>query len=336
MIILEQSSLIDYIFLSREISLPLSTLKIIKKNNFSFNEIVSFSENKFNSFLLSLKNNYDAQIRGLDEKVSRFGKRKNDQVFKRIEQDLRICEKNQINYFSYFDSGYPPILKTLKQPPKLIFIKGSIKPQDFKAVAIIGTRNPTNYGKEMARAIAKRFSELGFTVVSGFAKGIDTIAIRSALENGGRAIGVIASGILNLYPKENKRLVEKLTRNGALLSERFPHKNVTKRALQIRNRITSGLGLGNIVVEGNKFSGTQWQLRFGDSQGKPAIAVEPIEDCEQAFIPNKIIKEKGGPKIRDIDDVDYIAEMLLIEYEERKQLRSKEKKSVVQTNLFKY
>jgi len=129
-------------------------LKIIKKNNFSFNEIVSFSENKFRSFLLSLKNNYNAQIRGFDEKIAKFRKGKSDKVFNRIEQDLRICERNQINCFSYFDTGYPPILKTLKQPPKLIFIKGQIKQQDFKAVPIIGSRNPTKYGKEMAEAIA--------------------------------------------------------------------------------------------------------------------------------------------------------------------------------------
>lgn len=336
MIILEQSNLIDYIFLSREVSIPLSVLKIIKKNDFSFNKIVSFSENKFKSFLLSLKTNYKAQIRGFDEKIAKFGKRKSNKVFSRIEEDLRICESNQIKCFSYFDTGYPTILKSLKQPPKLIFIQGEIKPQDFKAVAIIGTRNPTKYGKEMARSIAKRFSELGFTIVSGFARGIDTIAMESALENGGRAIGVIASGILNLYPKENIRLVKKLVTNGALISERFPYKSVTKGALQIRNRITSGLGLGNIVVEGNKFSGTQWQLGFGDEQGKPAIAVEPIEECEQAYVPNKIINEKGGAKISSVDDVDYIAELLLFEYEEKEQLKSTEKKSVVQTNLFKY
>ncbi|KKM82725.1 hypothetical protein LCGC14_1316620 [marine sediment metagenome] len=336
MIILEHSSLSDYIFLSREVSLPLSVMKIIKKNDFAFNEIVSYSEKKFESFLQSLKTNYNAKIRNFDEKIAKFREKKRSKIYNRIDQDLRICKSNQIKCFSYFDSGYPTILKSLKQPPKLIFMKGEIKPQDFKSVAIIGTRNPTKYGKEMARAIAKRFAELGFTVVSGFAKGIDTIAMESALENGGRAIGVIASGILNLYPKENKRLVKALIANGALISERFPYKSVTKRALQIRNRITSGLGLGNIVVEGNKFSGTQWQLRFGDEQGKPAIAVEPIGEYEQAYVPNKIIKEKGGAKISDIDDVDYIGEMLLIEYEERKQIRSKEKNSVVQANLLKY
>ena len=90
--------------------------------------------NKFKSFLLSLKTNFNAQIRGLDEKITKFGKRKSNKVFNRIEQDLRICESNQIKCFSYFDTGYPPILKFLKQPPKLIFIKGEINPQDFKAL----------------------------------------------------------------------------------------------------------------------------------------------------------------------------------------------------------
>jgi DNA processing protein len=139
--------------------------------------------------------------------------------------------------------------------------------------------------------------------VSGFARGIDTIAIESALNEGGRAIGVIASGILNLYPKENQHLVKNLIENGAILSERFPLKNVTKKALQIRNRITSGLGLGNIFVEGTQYSGTRYQFNFGEEQDKPAFAVEPIDDeVEQAFIPNWILNEKGGGKINTVDE----------------------------------
>lgn len=335
-IILDESSLIDYIFLSRDVSLPLSILKIIKKNKYSFSKIVNFSESKFKSLLLSMKNNYKVSIRNIEEKVIHFKEKNNKDTFNRINRDLRICKNNDIKCLSYFDKEFPALLRNIKQQPiKFIFMKGEIKPEDHKAVAIIGTRNPTNYGKKMAAAIAKRFVELGFTIVSGFARGIDTIAMENALESGGRVIGVIASGILNLYPKENIRLLDKLVQNGAIISERFPKKSVNKTALKIRNRITSGLGLGNIVVEGNQFSGTRWQLKFGNQQNKPAIAVEPIEDCEQAFVPNLILKD-GGARISDVEDVDYIAEMLLNEYKERKEKREVKNKKASQTNLLKY
>lgn len=336
MIILKDS-MVDYIFLSREIPLPLSALQIIERR-ISFHEVMNFSESKFKSLLLDLKNIDKISIREIDNKVTNFVKKKNNIIFKEIESALKICKDNEIQCISFFDKKFPLILKKIKKPPKLIFIKGEIRSEDEKAVAIIGTRNPTHYGKEMATKIAKRFTELGFTIISGLARGIDTIAIKSALDNGGRAIGVIASGILNLYPKENQNLVEKLITNGALISERFPLKNINKKALQIRNRVTSGLGLGNVFVEGNKYSGTKWQFKFGEEQDKPAFAVEPInENCEQAFIPNWLLKEKGSARISTLDDIDWVAETLVREYDERKTKRVEKTRSKrKQTSIMKY
>ena len=314
-----KDSLVDYIFLSREISLSLQALKTIHER-ISFSQVMNFSEIKFKKLLTILKEREKIPIRKLDEKVKFFAKNKNFETMEiKIKKNLQICEENNIKCLSYFDEDFPQLLKSIKKPPKLIFIKGEIKLGDEKAVAIIGTRTPTKYGRKMAKLIAKRFSQLGFTIVSGFARGIDTLAMKSALDNGGRAIGVIASGILNLYPKENEVLVDKLVNNGAMISERFPLKSVNKKSLQIRNRITSGIGLGNIFVEGTKFSGTIWQFRFGQEENKPAIAVEPINlDSEQAYIPNWIIKEKKGYKISTIEDIDSIAEILTEEYVGRK------------------
>lgn len=298
---------------------------------------MKFTEHQIKSFLINMKRNYKIPIRKIEEKVSNFICKNNENTFIKINRELKICKENEIQCLSYFDKDFPSLLKKIKLPPKLIFIKGTIKPEDEKAVAIIGSRNPTSYGKNMAEKIAKRLFELGFTIISGFARGIDTIAIKSALDNGGRAIGVIPSGILNIYPKENEILVDKLVRNGALISERFPLKNVNKRALQIRNRITSGLALGNIFIEGNRFSGSKWQLRYGKAQGRIPIAVKPIGDYEQAFVPNLVINQEHGAVISDIEDVDYVAELLLNEYEERKQLVSKKDQIVSrQTNLFKF
>ena len=319
------------------IPLALSVLKLIKERGVPFTEITNFQEHQFKSLLLALTRDKTISIKNINEKVSNFISKKNKNTYMEIKKDLEICENNEIKCLSYFDNDFPDLLRKIKPTPKLLFLKGSIKPKDYKAVAIIGTRTPTQYGVDMTEKIAKRLTELGFTIVSGLARGIDTIAIKSALDNGGRAIGVIASGILNLYPKENKILVEKLVNNGALISERFPLKSVTKRALMIRNRITSGLGLGNIFVEGNKNSGTKWQLKYGKEQGRIPIAVKPVGDYEQAHIPNIVMKQEHGVVISDIKDIDLIAEMLIKKYEERKKLIKKNERVLSkQTNLFKY
>lgn len=335
MIILEDGK-VDYIFLSRYVSLPLSVLKIFSQRD-SFSEIKYLSKDEFESILRNMKKYSNVFLRNMRNKVQNFVNYNNENTFKEIRKNLEYWKENEIKCVGYFEERFPSLLKKIKQPPKLIFIKGEIKPQDEIAVAMIGSRNPTSYGREMAIKIAKRFVELGFTIISGFARGIDTISMKAALDNGGRAIGVIASGVLNLYPKENSYLVDKLVINGALISERFPEKSVNKRALQIRNRITSGLGLGNVFVEGNDNSGSLWQLKFGKEQGKIAIGVKPIGDYEQAYVPNVVIKKEKGEVITKIGDVDYISEVLLAEYDERKKKEAderKKKKPLKHTNLF--
>ncbi|MFW9878584.1 MAG: DNA-processing protein DprA [Candidatus Thorarchaeota archaeon] len=327
----------DYIFLSREVPLSLSVLKSIKESGYNFNEIINFKETQFKNLLISLKRNNKIPIKNIDEKVYQFVSKNNEDTFSKINRELELCKRHDIKCLSFFDKNFPYLLQTIKPTPKLIFIKGSIKTEDERAVAIIGTREPTQYGREMAIKIAKRFTELGFTIVSGLARGIDTIAIKSALENGGRAIGVIASGILNLYPKENENLVKKLVKNGALISERFPSKSVNKRALQIRNRITSGFALGNIFVEGNRYSGSKWQLGYGKKQGRISIAVKPIGEYDQAYVPNLVINQENGPVISEIEDVDYIAEILLNELKERKHIKDNSNQlELRQTNLLKF
>ncbi len=326
----------DYMFLSREIPLPLSALKIINER-ISFSEILNFSPTKFENLLLNMNKFEKVVIRNIDKKVNNFIYKSSNETYEKIKYNLKICKENNIKVLSFFDEDFPPNLRSIKQPPKLVFIKGSIKKRDKKAIAIIGTREPTEYGREMASKIAERFSELGFTIVSGFARGIDTIAMKSALESNGRVIGVIASGILNLYPPENKPLISKLVKNGALISERFPLKNVNVRALQLRNRITSGFGLANIFVEGTQSSGTKWQFKFGSQQGKIPVGVVPKDnDCKQAYIPNWIINKKGGLQLSTIDDVDKIAEIILNQEKGDYPDAKDDESELKQTTIYKY
>lgn len=332
MLILEDN-IINYIFLSREVPLPLSFLKILKMQQYPIDDILNLSSTKFRTLLTYMNQNYRLRLRKIDDKIQNFARKNNKITFSKIQNELKICEDNGIKCLSYFDNNFPYLLKQINPSVKLVFIKGELKAEDSKAVAIIGTRNPTTYGKKMAHDIAKRFVELNFTIISGFARGVDTIAIESALDNGGRAIGVLPSGILNIYPKENINLAERMEKNGVLISEKFPLKSVDRRALQIRNRITSGLALGNVFVEGKRDSGTKWQLKYGKQQLKPSIAVKPVGDYEQAHVPNIIINEEKGAIISEIDDVDVVAESLLEEYKKKNKPIKTQK---TQTNIFNF
>ena len=313
--------LVDYIFLGRYVRLPLSALKVINQHH-DFSEIIGYSENQFRALVDSLGRDSRVHLREKDRLVDDFLQKRTPSMFITIKQMLDECDQHGIKCISYFGDDFPAILKQVSNPPKFIFIKGETMPSDAKAVAMVGTRDPTPYGKDMAIKIARRFVELGFTIVSGLARGIDAISMRAALDHGGRVIGVLGCGILNIYPKENMELASDVTKNGALMSEVFPADSVNQRALQMRNRITSGFGLANVIVEGRSNSGTKWQIKFGKEQGKPAIAVKPIDEAaEQAFVPLSIIRSHAGYIIKEVSDVDVIAEKLLQQKKETKQTR---------------
>jgi len=166
----------------------------------------------------------------------------------------------------------------------------------------------------MAFKIGYRFAKNGFVIVNGFAKGIDIESIKGGLEAGGKVIGVLGSGILKPYPKENSDMFNKILKNnkGFFISEQLPNKNVVKSSLATRNRISSALSLGNIFIEGSIKSGTKWQLKFGKEQNKPIIVLKPKEISKETELPRKIIKsEKDVFIIEKIDDVDHLAKSLI-------------------------
>jgi DNA protecting protein DprA len=313
--------LANYIFLGRHVRLPLSALKVINQHH-EFSEIIGYSESQFKALVDSLGRDSRVHIREKERLILDFIQKRTPDTFKTIKQMLDICDQHGIKCISYFSDDFPGALKQVSNPPKFIFIKGDVTPADTRAIAMVGTREPTPHGAEMAKKIARRFVELGFTIVSGLARGIDAISMRAALDHGGRVIGSLGCGILNIYPKENAGLADDVSRNGALLSEVFPEDSVNARALQMRNRITSGFGLANVIVEGRKNSGTKWQIKFGKEQGKPAIAVKPIDETvEQASVPLSIIRSHSGYIIDCIEDVDAIADKLLHPKKELQQTR---------------
>lgn len=188
------------------------------------------------------------------------------------------------------DNTFPKNLKSIIDFPPTIYIDGEILPGDANAVAIVGTRSMSKYGKEVTRKFAFELAKKGITIVSGLARGVDTVAHIAALEAGGRTIAVMASGIDWIYPPENQLLAEKIKKHGALISE-FPKgtKPLPKNFLQ-RNRLISGLSLAILVVEGRRRSGTLSTASHAANQGKEVFAVPGPINSPLSDLPNYLIE----------------------------------------------
>ncbi len=169
--------------------------------------------------------------------------------------ELRLAGENGIDVLTEAAADYPRLLREIHDPPGVLFRRGKPNPQDELAVAIVGTRHATRYGLAQAERLAGSLARVGFTVVSGLARGIDAAAHRGALAAGGRTIAVLASGLLEIYPPEHNQLADEVTACGYVLSESPPNMPPLSGAFPQRNRIISGLSVGTIVVEAPLRSG---------------------------------------------------------------------------------
>lgn len=200
------------------------------------------------------------------------------------------------------DAGYPRRLREIDNPPPLLFVRGELTEADDWAVAIVGTRRATAYGKEVAHEIAASLAAAGVTVVSGFARGIDAAAHVSAWEAGGRTLAVLGSGLDKLYPAEHTALAEKIVTRGALISD-YPLGTPPEASnFPPRNRIISGLSLGTIVVEAADDSGALITTEFAMEQGREVFAVPGNIFNRNSHGPNRLIQQ-GAKMILNAEDV---------------------------------
>src|SRR5574341_192805 len=174
---------------------------------------------------------------------------KNKTDFKEAERQIKIFEQAGCGWMAFTDADYPKRLKQISDPPPFLFIKGSLIEADELALALVGSRQATDYGKTITRKITTELVAKGITIVSGLATGIDSYAHQAALEAGGRTIAVLGSGLDIIYPSENKVLAKKIEAQGALISEFMFGAEPIAENFPKRNRIISGLSLGVIVVE---------------------------------------------------------------------------------------
>uniref|UniRef100_A0A7C1G4T7 DNA-protecting protein DprA n=1 Tax=Thermomicrobium roseum TaxID=500 RepID=A0A7C1G4T7_THERO len=173
----------------------------------------------------------------------------------------------------YPDEEYPPLLREIASPPLALFVRGTLEPRDVRAVALVGTREASNYGVQVARVFAAEFAQAGVTVVSGLARGIDRAAHEAALEAGGRTIAVLGTGIDVVYPAGHRGLAQRIVEHGALVTEFLPGTPPHAGNFPVRNRIISGLSLGVVVVEAPERSGALITANFALDQNRAVYAV---------------------------------------------------------------
>ncbi len=203
--------------------------------------------------------------------VDKFITHRNNFDFKGYFEKL---EKYGIKYFTKKDKEYPKNLKGLDNAPVVLYAIGNLKPVDDNAVAIVGTRKMTYYGREVAEKFSGELASYGITIVSGLARGIDTIAHKSALAVGGRTIAVIAGGLDNIYPPENIKLAKDIVNKGSAILSEYPlGYPALPTNFPSRNRIVSGLSKAVVVVEGYKKSGTLLTASNAAEQGRTVFAV---------------------------------------------------------------
>lgn len=200
------------------------------------------------------------------------------------------------------DEEYPPLLREIYDPPIVLYVKGQITSRDKNAVAIVGSRQVTQYGVETARKLAYQLAYVGVTVVSGGARGIDTAAHQGALNAKGRTIVVLGTGINIIFPPENKSLFEKTAENGAVITQ-FPfNRPADKQTFPIRNRIVAGMTLGTVVVEAHLTSGALITVNFATEYGRQVFAVPGRIDSPRSKGCHELIK-RGAKLCEGAEDI---------------------------------
>lgn len=219
-----------------------------------------------------------------------------------INEYLKIMKENGIKVYTIGESEYPENLKNIYDPPPVIYVKGEIKKEDSLAIGIVGSRKASDYGLKTAQKIAYRLADLGITIVSGMALGIDTAAHRGALEAKGRTIAVFGCGLKYVYPMTNFRLSQDIMKSGALISEYPFDTEAVPGQFPARNRIISGMSLGVIVVEAGEKSGSLITADFALEQGREVFAVPGNISSPNSKGTNTLIKN-GAKLVSEIEDI---------------------------------
>jgi DNA processing protein len=218
------------------------------------------------------------------------------------EAEIALCRQHGIAILTDADPHYPRMLREIPDPPGLLFVRGTLQPQDGLAIGIVGTRHGTAYGLRQAERLAGSLARSGLTVISGLARGIDAAAHRGALEARGRTLGILASGVLSIYPPEHAALAEQVIAQGALVSEQPPRSAPLAGTFPQRNRLISGMSLGVIVIEAGDRSGALITARHAMEQGRDVFAMPGNVDSRASRGCHRLLRD-GAILVETADDV---------------------------------
>jgi DNA processing protein len=219
-----------------------------------------------------------------------------------LSAELERVVQLGIKVLTWDSPDYPSLLMNIPDPPPVLYVKGELLPRDEWALAVVGTRRSTVYGREATRALVSGLAAGGVTIVSGLARGIDTHAHEIALDAGGRTIAVLGSSVDIIYPAQNHKLAQRIMEGGALVSEYPLGTKPEGGNFPRRNRIISGLSLGVMVVEGSKRSGAMITADYAAEQGREIFAVPGNILSPNSAGPNQLIQQ-GAKLVATIGDV---------------------------------
>ena len=192
-----------------------------------------------------------------------------ESAVERAKRDGDYLTSGRFGYTFYWETGYPPLLREIHDPPFLLFVRGEVREFDAATVSVVGTRYPTGRGKKSARNLGMEFADLGVPVVSGLAYGIDEAVHRGVVERGGEAYAVLGNGIDTIYPAEHRSLADRIIgEGGCILSEYGPGVGPRKYRFPARNRIIAGFSRGTVVVEAPLRSGALITADFALDDGR--------------------------------------------------------------------
>lgn len=240
------------------------------------------------------------QVTNVGPKLAMSIKTHGTEAAARIELDR--VKKAGISLFVRGQKDYPSALARIPDPPTLLYCRGELRNSDELAIAIVGSRHCTLYGRQQANKLAQAFARAGITVISGLARGIDAEAHKGALEAGGRTIAVCATGLNTIYPPEHAELADMIAKQGCLLTE-SPMEQTPKSGLfPQRNRIISGMSLGVVLIEAGRNSGALHTARHAMEQNRDLFAMPGRVDSEASLGCLDLIRD-GATLIRGADDV---------------------------------
>ena len=217
-----------------------------------------------------------------------------------------------IHVITWDEEDYPRRLKEIDQPPPILYVRGQLAIEDEWSVSIVGTRRVSTYGRQIAEELACFLASNRITIVSGLARGVDTIAHESVIKSGGRTVAVLGSGVDIIYPSENKRLAMKIMENGAVISDYAPGTPPEAQNFPPRNRIISGLTMATVVIEAGETSGALITASFAANQGREVFAVPGGIHAPQSKGTNSLI-QKGARPLLSMEEVLEVLQLEMIQ-----------------------